>query len=309
MSQKISVVFFGTGPVAAQSLELLLNTFDVEAVITKPKPSHHRGEFPVLEIAKKYHLTVHAVTDKKSLSELFQTTQFSSDVAILIDFGIIVTQDIIDYFKKGIVNSHFSLLPEWRGADPITFSVLSGQKQTGVSLMLLVEAMDEGPLLAVGKQAIESDETTMSLTQKLISLSDILLQKEVPEYLLGDTKGIDQSKMHTLIPDYPRAPSYSRKLTKNDGLLDFNKPAVELEREIRAFKQWPKSKTTLHGNELVITDAHVVNEPGNPGSYELRKNELIIFTSKKALSIDELKPSGKPAMPIAAFLAGYKNRL
>lgn len=309
MNGKISVVFFGTGPVAAQSLELLLNTFDVEAVVTKPKPSHHRGEFPVLEIAKKYHLTAHEVTDKKSLSELFQTTQFSSDVAILIDFGIIVTKDIIDYFKRGIINSHFSLLPQWRGADPITFSILSGQKQTGVSLMLLVEAMDEGPLLAVGKQAIENDETTMSLTQKLISLSDILLQKEVPEYLLGGTKGIDQSKMHTLIPDYPHAPSYSRKLTKNDGILDFNKPAVELEREVRAFKQWPKSKITLHGNELVITDAHVVNESGNPGSYELRKNELIIFTSKKALSIDELKPSGKPAMPITAFLAGYKNRL
>lgn len=309
MNQKTSVVFFGTGPVAAQSLELLLNTFDIEAVITKPKPVHHRGEFPVLEIAKKHHLTVHEVTDKISLSKLFKTTEFNSEVAILIDFGIIVTNDIIDYFKKGIINSHFSLLPEWRGADPITFSILSGQKETGVSLMLLVEAMDEGPLLAVGKQLIDTHDTTTSLTQKLITLSDILLQKEVPEYLSGSTNGIEQSKMYTLIPDYPRHASYSRKLTKNDGIFDFNKPAMILEREIRAFKQWPKSKTVLHGNELVITGAHVVDESGIPGTYEIRKNELIIFTSEQALSIDELKPSGKGAMPITAFLAGYKDRL
>lgn len=309
MSQKISVVFFGTGPVAARSLGLLLNNFEVEAVITKPKPTHHRGDFPVLEIAKKHHLTVYEVTDKKSLSNLFQTAKFTSDVAILIDFGIILTKDVISYFKKGIINSHFSLLPEWRGADPITFSVLSGQKQTGVSLMLLVEAMDEGPLLAIGKQIIDNNETTTSLTQKLISLSDILLQKEVPEYLSGDTEGIDQSKMHTLISDYPHTPSYSRKLTKADGILDFNKSAEVLEREIRAFKEWPKSRKKLGDLDLIITKTHVVDESGEPGLLSIKKAELIVFTAEKALSIDEIQPSGKPAMPIAAFLAGYRTRL
>src|SRR5678815_2818348 len=107
------IVFFGSGPVAAKSLELLAKDFSIEAVITKPRPAHHRGEVPVLDLAAKLQLPIHTVTNKKTLDELIKTNPFSSDIAVLIDFGIIVSQDAIDYFPLGIVNSHFSLLPEW----------------------------------------------------------------------------------------------------------------------------------------------------------------------------------------------------
>src|SRR5579872_6817577 len=143
-----TVVFFGSGPVAAESLRLLAKNFPIEAVISKPRAEQHKGEVPVLAAAEKLQLPVHTATDRQQLNKLFAKARFKSRVAVLVDFGIIVSQQVIDSFPLGIVNSHFSLLPKWRGADPITFAVLSGDKETGVSLMLLVEKMDEGPLLA-----------------------------------------------------------------------------------------------------------------------------------------------------------------
>ena len=151
-SQKL--VFFGSGPVAASALRLLVKGFDIEAIITKPRPAHHRGEVPILAAAQELSLPIFTAANKQELDELFSTNPVSSRLAVLIDFGIIVSQKIIDYFPLGIINSHFSLLPQWRGADPITFAILSGQARTGVSLMLLVEAMDEGPLLAGGQSAL-----------------------------------------------------------------------------------------------------------------------------------------------------------
>lgn len=311
---KPSIVFFGTGPVAAKSLELLLENFDVEAVITKPKPTHHRGSFPVLDVSSKNGLKVVEVTDKKSASEAIKNSEFSSKLAILIDFGIIITKDVIETFEKGIVNSHFSLLPQWRGADPITFAILSGQEKTGVSLMLVVEGMDEGPLLAVGEQPLNGSETTSILTESLIQLSDALLKKEVPRYLSGASNPVTQAEMSELIEGYPSEASYSRKLTKADGILDFKKPAEQLEREIRAFAGWPKSRTRLGDIEVVITKAHVVPSIGSdckPGDITVFKeaNELGVATHSGTLWIDRIQPVGKKEMSVADFLRGYGTRL
>lgn len=305
---KIPVVFFGSGPVAAKSLELLTHHLDVVAVVTKPKPPHHRGDFPVISLAEQLGLPTHTVSRKQELSDLVATKPFQTEVAVLIDFGIIVSQDVIDYFPKGIVNSHFSRLPEWRGADPISFAILSGQPRTGVSLMLLVEAMDEGPVISVGIQELDGSETTPELTDKLIHLSDALLKEQIPRYLTSG-KGVDQASLHTLIPDYPDEPSYSRKLTKADGVLDFNKPAEQLEREIRAYIEWPKSRTSLAGIDVVITSASVTNDSGDSGDYKVDGKKLLMFCKDGALEIKALKPAGKGEMPAAAFIAGYGKKL
>src|SRR3989338_3276247 len=193
MSKSKKVVFFGSGPVAAASLALLASNFAIEAVITKPKPSHHRGEVPVLEVAKRLGLPVFAAANKQELDELFAKKPAKSELAILIDFGIIVSRKVIDYFPLGIINSHFSILPQWRGADPITFAVLSGQATTGVSLMLLVEAMDEGPLLAYGEYGLPPDITTPKLTGDLIKLSHVLLVETLPKYLTGKLQPVPQT--------------------------------------------------------------------------------------------------------------------
>lgn len=292
------IVFFGSGPVAAKSLELLAKDFKIEAVVTKPKPGHHHGSFPVLDVASELNLPIHTVSNKAELSSLIATKSFTSTVGVLIDFGIIVAQDTIDYFPKGIVNSHFSLLPEWRGADPITFSILSGQKQTGVSLMLLVEAMDEGPLLSFGIQEIDVTDTSSSLTEKLIYLSAGLLKKELPRYINTEAKLINQSDIaNQMNIEYPSTPTYSRKLMKEDGRIDLAKPAERLEREIRAYMEWPKSYTTLTDKTVIITKAHVAKT--------LEPHELGLKTAEDYLVIDTLKPAGKKEMSAKDFLLGY----
>jgi len=311
---KPKVVFFGSGPVAAKSLELLARNFEIEAVVTKPKPAHHHGRFPVIDIAGSLKLPLKTVTNKADLDELIATKPFTSEVGVLIDFGIIVSQKVIDYFEKGIVNSHFSLLPEWRGADPITFSILSGQKRTGVSLMLLVEKMDEGPIIACSVQGISDEETTPSLTEKLIYLSNELLEKEIPRYLSGEVESANQDQMAELVPDYPSEPTYSRKLTKEDGRIDWNNPAKQIEREIRAFIEWPKSYTTLGGIDVILTKAFVVpsvTANSKPGDITIvdEISGLGVVTGNGTLWISRIKPAGKQEMLAAEFVRGYGKNL
>jgi methionyl-tRNA formyltransferase len=297
-----TVVFFGSGPVAAQSLELLAKNFAVEAVVTKPKPTHHKGSFPVIDVADKLGLPVHTVTDKKSLDQLIAEQPFASKVGVLIDFGIIVSQEVIDYFPLGIVNSHFSLLPEWRGADPITFAVLSGQEQTGVSLMLLVEKMDEGPLLAYGEYDMPADITTPALTSELIDLSDVLLGNVLAGYIEGSILPSSQDITG-------RSVSYSKKLTKSDGEINWDKPATQLEREIRAYLGWPGSFTTLAGKKVTITKAQIIDTKGKPGQVLIQDKQLIVCCGEQALVIDRLKPEGKSEMSGWSFVAGHKDKL
>jgi len=303
-----SIVFFGTGPVAAASLKLLAQNFTIEAVITKPRPEHHHGSVPVLEMAEQLELPVITVASKKETTEKVAAANFKSRLGVLIDFGIIVEQHVIDSFPLGIVNSHFSLLPQWRGADPITFSILSGQDKTGVSLMLLVEAMDEGPLLAVGEIDIDADTTTPELTARLINLSDALLKDALPKYTAGNLVGSTQEKIANAV-GYGSTPSYSRKLTKEDGILDWQKPAEQLEREVRAYAEWPKSRCVIGGHAVIVTEASVASGEGSPGELWHGDKTLGIYTAKGVLMLDRIKPAGKGDMPIAAFLNGYGKDL
>lgn len=312
--ERPSIVFFGSGPVAAASLELLAQEFEIEAVVTKPRLPHHHGPVPVLELAKKLDLPVVTAGTRKELTSKVLSARFESRVAVLIDFGIIVEQAVIDAFPLGIVNSHFSLLPQWRGADPITFAILSGQDRTGVSLMLLVKAMDEGPILAVGEFLLPPDITTPELTDGLIQLSHALLVNTLPRYLEGDLKAASQDKVAEAV-GYSAEPTYSRKLTKEDGILNWDKPADVLEREIRAFIDWPKSRAILGGHAVIITKAHALSgkpagaKPGELFIDKTAKTLVVTAAEGTSLAIDRLKPAGKGEMTAAAFLNGYAKDL
>jgi methionyl-tRNA formyltransferase len=303
ISEKI--VFFGSGPVAAESLGLLLDSFDIDAVITKPRPAHHKGAVPVLELAEEHGLNTFTVGTKSELNMLMDSRPVRSRLAVLVDFGIIVSQQVIDYFELGIVNSHFSLLPQWRGADPITFSILSGQKKTGVSLMLLSAGMDEGPLLSQTEYDIKPDETTPSLTEALVELSDASLKHILPLYVAGN--------VHPTPQDSEQQPTYSRKLTKADGVLDTRKSADELEREIRAFLGWPGSRLAIDTMEIIITKARAAMVPTSmkPGTFEALSSPstLVLYCGQGYLSIERLKPAGKREMDAQEFLRGYGSRL
>jgi methionyl-tRNA formyltransferase len=297
MKKKTSLIFFGSGPVAAKSLELLAQDFDIEAIITKPTTEREMGavcpDSPLFTIATKAELDV-----------LISEQEFSSNLAVLIDFGIIVSQKVIASFELGIINSHFSLLPELRGADPISFAILEGKRKTGVSLMMLVEAMDEGPILAMSELYLNGSETTTSLTENLIDISYSMLSEIIPGYVAGSVIAKPQTESGS---------SYTRKLTKNDGVIDWTKSAVQIEREVRAYIDWPKSHATIGDIDCVITKAHAVpSDFGDIGEIEeslIEDRILAVQTGDGYLCIDKIKPANKKEMDIAGFINGYKDRL
>ncbi len=292
MSKLSNLVFFGSGPVAAASLEGLMGAgFKIEGVVTKPKPPHHRGSFPVLEIATRHNLDIYPTSDKQDLVKLFKNHSFSSSCGLVVDYGIIIPKEVIDTFPKGIINSHFSLLPQWRGADPITFSILSGQEQTGVSLMLIEPTLDTGQLLAQADYKMTPDEDIISLTRNLTELSNKTLCEILPLYLDGKIALAQQN------PD--QKPTYSRRLTKDDGKINWDKSAEELEREVRAFRGWPKSQANTFGHNIIITKARIAKSQED--------GKLVERCNPGFLEIQELiGPSGR-TMSGADFLRGYSK--
>jgi methionyl-tRNA formyltransferase len=299
-----TVVFFGNGPVAAASLQGFIDTFGAEAlevVVTKARPSHHKDPAPVEQLANDLGLPVWFANSKQELSELIASKQPVSPVGIIIDYGVIVSSETISYFEKGIINSHFSLLPEWRGADPITYSLLSGQTKTGVSLMLIDEGLDTGPLLSHADYDLDGTETSQSLTDGLVELSNQTISHILPLYLDGSAMPTEQESSPV---------THSRKLTKQDGALVFSKTAAELAREVRAFSGWPKSRTVIAGIDCVITESIVNTQQLAIGQvFTTPEKTIRIGCRVGTLEILELQPAGKNKMPTAAFLNGYGHLL
>jgi len=298
-----SIVFFGTGPVAAASLAFLRSKYNIEAVITKPRATSFKGETPVETLANTNDIPTYFVTKRSELDELFDNNQFTSQVGIVVDFGIIMSKAVIDSFPMGIINSHYSLLPRWRGADPISYTVLAGDTKAGVSLMVIDEGLDTGKLITSKSIAVDTRETTGSLTKKLIALSNQLFADYLPRYLSGEITPKNQP--------HPDRATFSHKLHKADSVIDWHEPAITIERKIRAYQPWPQSRATLGSVEAIITAADIVTgrEPATPGSIITEKSRLLVATRDNWLAITSLKPTGKKEMPIQAFLAGYRHSL
>jgi methionyl-tRNA formyltransferase len=293
-------IFFGSGPIAAESLRLLVQDFTIEVVVTKPNLPHYNHKLSVSDIARKHGIECLELVNNKAVEQIL-SQPFDSKIGLIIDYGIILSEKVINYFPLGIVNSHFSLLPQWRGPDPISFAILSGQKETGVSLMLIRPGIDDGPLLAQKKFHLSKTLTSPLLTQALIKLSHNMLVATLPRYIEGKVTPYEQDKS--------TPPTYSRKLTKEDGLIQWPKPADQIEREIRAYADWPKSYTKLNRTNVIITAGRVVNQSGAPGKFIIDHKRLIIYCGQQAFEITMLKPAAKPVMSTEAFLAGYSNKL
>ena len=303
---KPNVVFLGSGPVAAKSLKLLIEHCNIELVITKNKPKHHRGEAPAEEVAQKLGLRLAYADNKPQVDEVLTQEKPTSKLGIVIDYGVILSEQALNYFPLGVLNSHFSLLPKWRGADPITYSILFGEAQTGVSLMKVVPRLDEGPLLAQTIYNMPENITEPDLTEDLIELSDAMIKEILPLYIKGKVQLAPQT-VATLASD--TKPSYSHKLTKQDGIIDWSKPAEQIEREIRAYTVWPKSRTTLGKVEVIITEVKVTAGSSSPGEININGHQLKIYCGKQALNVIKLKPAGKNEMPADAFIRGYAERI
>ncbi len=223
-------------------------------------------------------------------------------LAVLAAYGRLIPQSVLDQFPLGIINIHPSLLPQYRGTTPIEQAMLDGVQKTGVSIMHLTAGMDEGPIYKQKTIHLEGTESKQALVEQLQQLGAELLREVLPDIATGNLKPRSQP--------HPDRATYTSKITKENGQLDWNKPADELEREIRAYAGWPKSYATIGTIPVIISGAKIAPVgPSSPGKLIVEKNRLFIGTAANWLEIIAIQPQGKKEMPIQAFLAGYRSQL
>jgi methionyl-tRNA formyltransferase len=222
---------------------------------------------------------------------------FNSGLAILAAYGQILPPTLLAKFPLGIINVHPSLLPTYRGPTPIEQAILDGASQTGVTLMKIAEKMDSGPIYAQSQIALTGQESKASLANRLQGAGGKLVYDWLLSIFEGQLSPIPQSESKA---------SYSHKIKRSDGQIDWSKPAKQLEREIRAYLGWPGSYSNLLGADIIIIQATIEPLSGQPGQVKTNKNELIVCCGQEALRIERLKPAGKREMSAQEFLAGRR---
>lgn len=302
----MKAVFMGTPDFAVPTLQKMIDMgIEVTAVVTQPDKAKGRGKkviySPVKECALAHDLPVYQPARIRKEPEFIQTLRdMHPDVIVVVAFGQILPKEILDIPRLGCVNVHASLLPKFRGAAPIQWSIIDGEEVTGVTTMLMDAGLDTGDMLLKTEIPMDPKETGGSLHDKLAAVGGELLEKT----LIGLEAG-------TIVPekqDDSQAGEYARMLDKELGHIDFNQPAVVIERLIRGLNPWPSAYTYIDGKTLKIWEAEVLDrnygcEYGEVA--EVTRNCLIIQTGIGALSVKSVQLQGKKRMDIAAFLNGY----
>ena len=302
----MKAVFMGTPDFAVPTLQKMIDMgIEVTAVVTQPDKAKGRGKkviySPVKECALAHDLPVYQPVRIRKEPEFIQTLRdMQPDVIVVVAFGQILPKEILDIPRLGCVNVHASLLPKFRGAAPIQWSIIDGEEVTGVTTMLMDAGLDTGDMLLKAEIPVDPKETGGSLHDKLAAVGGELLEKT----LIGLEAG-------TIVPekqDDSQAGEYARMLDKELGHIDFNQPAVVIERLIRGLNPWPSAYTYIDGKTLKIWEAEVLDrnygcEYGEVA--EVTRNCLIIQTGIGALSVKSVQLQGKKRMDIAAFLNGY----
>lgn len=272
--------------------------YQIEALIISQPPTSDIYSEPIALLAKQNGIKVLNFTRLKDAID--QISRFNVETAVLAAYGKIVPQRILDLFKTGIINIHPSLLPKHRGPTPIESVILDGEKETGISIMRLVKAMDAGPIYAQGKINLTGTESKQELADKLGVLGSQLL-----------IENLDSIINHQLIPEDQddKNASYDKLISKDDGIINWGQTAESIVNQIRAYAFWPKSYANISNIEATIIDAHKVNSVGKPGQIYVSGKEFGIYAADGLVVIDSLIPQGKKEMSAESFLAGYKSKL
>lgn len=308
----MKVVYMGTPDFAVNTLEAIANAgHEIMLVVTQPDKAKGRGKkvvfTPVKEKALEYGLTVSQPEKVSEESFVANLRQMNPDVIVVVAFGQILPESILNIPKYGCINVHASLLPAYRGAAPIQWAVIDGLAESGVTTMYMEKGLDTGDIILQSTIPLAENETGGSLFDKLaVEGADLLIEtlKQLENGLATRTKQ-DDSKS-----------SYAKMLSKDMGNIDFSKSAVELERLIRGLNPWPSAYTRLDDKFLKVYEADVLseNEVDTLGALQQTPG-TIIATDKKsftvrckegALRIMNLQLEGKKRMDTAAFLLGYK---
>ncbi|CAG0997760.1 methionyl-tRNA formyltransferase [Anaerolineales bacterium] len=294
----------GSPDFALPSLSALAKVHDVVGVVTQPDRASGRGRElkppPVKVLATQLNIPV--MQPEKLREGMYQLREWNPDLIVVAAFGQILKKDVLDLPRYGCINVHASLLPRWRGAAPINAAILAGDEQTGVTIMKMDVGLDTGPMLAARSIRIECDDTAGSVFQSLSMLGADLLLETLPEYLAGSLKPVPQPEVGV---------TYAPMLKKEDGLLDFTRPAVELERRVRAMNPWPGAWFEWNGSPLKVLRASTVS--GDKilvnGTRLMAEGKPAVQSSEGVLVLEEVQPAGKKVMSGKSFLMGARDWL
>jgi methionyl-tRNA formyltransferase len=298
----LRVVFMGSPDFALPILKALSEHYEVVGVVTQPDRVSGRGRElkppSVKLLAHELNIPVIQPEKLRQPEAIEQLRAWNPDLIVVAAFGQILRKDVLDLPPHGCINVHASLLPRWRGAAPINAAILHGDEETGITIMKMDVGLDTGPILTQRSIRLTREDTAGSVFEKLSQLGADLLIETLPGYLSGKIQPVPQ----------PEAGStYAPMLKKEEGQLDFTRPAEELERRVRAFNPWPGAFMDFDGTLLKIHRAHV--EPGEPGVGQrlIYRDQLAVGTENGLLILDEVQPAGKKTMNGKAFLAGARQ--
>ncbi len=295
------VLFFGTPLFASTVLETLYTFgFDVCGVITQPTKKSGRGSLPkpsqVMETANKYKLLVFRPS---SNSEIFNIAkQVNPDIIVVAAYGRIIPKEILEVPEYGALNIHGSLLPKYRGPSPIPTAILNGDKESGITIMRMTERLDSGPIVSKVKVHVDPNETTTTLYQKLAEAGANEIVQIIPRFMHNELK---------ITPQNDDNATYCTMIRKEDGLINWHRSAVDIEREIRAFIPWPNAYTLWNDKILKILEGQVVKKVLEPGYVVALNKSLVIGCGKDSINITKLQIEGRNEMIVTDFLNGYKN--
>jgi methionyl-tRNA formyltransferase len=298
------IVFMGTPEFALPTFQALIARYSVVGVVTQPDRPSGRGRAvqppPVKPLAEARGIPVFQPKSLRPPEAVARLKEWSPDVIITAAIGFILTPEVLAAPTVGTLNVHASLLPRWRGAAPIQAALLAGDAQTGVTIMCTDAGMDTGPILSQQAILIPPRETAATLHDRLAQLGADLLIETLPRWLSGEL---------TPRPQPAEGVTLAGRIRKEDGLIDWNRPALEIDRQIRAFTPWPGAYSFWDERRLKIVAAYPVSADATqpPGTVIERDDLPAAVTGDGLLQLDELQLEGKRTLPGADFVRGQPD--
>lgn len=301
MSKPLRIVFAGTPDFAAQHLDALIQSHhDIIAVYSQPDRPAGRGKklkaSEVKQLALTHDIPVYQPENFKSDEAKQQLADLDADIMVVVAYGLLLPKAVLETPKLGCINVHGSILPRWRGAAPIQRAIWAGDAETGVTIMQMDEGLDTGDMISIATCPIEASDTSATLYAKLAQLGPTALIDTLASIANGSAKAEKQND---------ELANYAKKLSKDEANIDWQMPAQQIERNIRAFNPWPICFTQMQGNTVKVYAAELVNLDGNVGEVlAADKTGITVATGEGALKITQLQPQGKKLMSVQDFLNG-----
>lgn len=299
----VRIVFMGTPEFAVPSLRILIETQEVVGVVTQPDRPAGRGRQltppPVKVVAQEAGIPVYQPKSLRSEEAAGPLREWAPELIVVAAFGQILRPHVLELPEYGCLNVHASLLPRWRGAAPIQHAILAGDAQTGISLMRMDEGMDTGPVFVRRAIPIGPRDTAAGVHDRLAELGADLLAEQLDEIIAGRLPAeIQDDSLATFAP----------LIKKEDGAIDWRRPAVEIDRQIRAMTPWPGAFSSWQGKRLKILEAALdsahSSDAGQPGQIVETQDGAAVITGQGAIHLQRIQLAGKKATSVEEFLRG-----